>query len=380
MSIEKPFGKGYKTADCTTSADSLYHAIATLRSMGDVAAAAHSRIGLRNMAVSWLERDFRPGWVDADDVSSRRDDEKDPEGYDIGTERRAELLPLYPRTKPKFVRDLYGEEPHDEHSFGMERAFCLLNEERRRHRKADIGWDENKPVSTPVRMWGEDGLVHWFCNQARLSTNPATLLEVEALAYCLPERRPIHVHYKRKGVVHTLKFGHALDMAKPPFHLVWSGDHIMRFQPAVPQERLEKANLSAARHKGIVKEGDEDETRWNGPQTSWRRRRAIRLKWEQRQFRKIGIRLRAFFPNNWQRKGMRFVRSVKLEDFSRNLYEDTGISWHQIHEAIFAFKESHRWKKPTATDLMETLDRSEETTEELLQQYDEDDPYLHSGF
>ena len=104
----KPWGKGYKAAPSATNGDSLYHSIAILRKLANVSHphGCSTRKDLRDQATAWLERDFRSAWTGKDMVAVY----KKREGYDLGGQRRSEMVPWFcDKGKPKFVRDLLGE-------------------------------------------------------------------------------------------------------------------------------------------------------------------------------------------------------------------------------------------------------------------------------
>jgi len=378
---EKAFGKGYKPGPCATSADSLYHSISILRGMGDVGCEPHTRMGLRNMAVKWLERDFSPEWMEHEMVeSTRQENLRLDGGYDLGASRRMEMLPTDPKTKPKFVRDLYGEEPRDIYSYGMERAFDQMQQERRTWKMPDIHWFEEKTALTKAKMRGKNGLVYWFCQQARQTRNPATLLEVEALAYCLPEKRPIHVHYRRKGKVVTLKLGPQLYKNRKPLHLIWSGDQAMRFQPAIPTDKMEKAAEVAARMRGTHPDDSDDRCPWDFTHLRKKRERERDERLERRKYTKVQIKMRACFDHDWHKNHLIYARDYKPDDWSPTVYEKAGVTWLALHNIINTWLEDNDCRKLTAQELAPLVEKDIETAHALLAEYDADDPYLHSGF
>lgn len=185
---------------------------------------------------------------------------------DYGNARRAEMLYSDETT---FKQRLRGE-LQDEYGCGMLRAFEMLNKWRQRSKKwaAFTDWDMPLRGLPPPANANEQemvafisqGLLYSYFNSQNAYNRWPTMLDVEALAWSLPERVPIWLYMNNQvesppgsdswefprdaqgrvvpnwnAYEPQVVIGPPLQPGEEPYRLLWSGDDTMRFRPLIPR-------------------------------------------------------------------------------------------------------------------------------------------------
>jgi len=255
--------------EVTRTCDNFYHAMAVARHLRNTPEYQkqhpqwRTREHLRLVATAWIEHRF-------EDPKLKK---MAPHYYDVPTnEKRARNTMFMAGTAkgviPGFVHQLHKERQWKEglntpsnfetpFEYGMPRALEAMQDWRRKCGKPDVRWvdDYSKyyPEQGPEYKRPKDWVyghrmvdyVDTYVGCQRQKRTWATLYDVEALAWNLPERIPIALHYQHKdtGKVMTLMLGPPRNDVVP-YALQWSGDDSMRFWPIIqPHEMAQRAAI-----------------------------------------------------------------------------------------------------------------------------------------
>lgn len=162
------------------------------------------------------------------------------------------------RTDNSFRQYLAGDagpEVQRDYTLGMPRAMRQINEWRTRVKGWRVFEDWAHPIDGPppppnatdeeVREWRKAYLLVGYTNAQIRPSAWATLYDVEALAWSLPEQRPIHLYgvsgsqddtgaYRQNWhLTVPLHFGPPLRAGDQPYRLLCTFDDTMRFRPLV---------------------------------------------------------------------------------------------------------------------------------------------------
>lgn len=370
------FGTGFKPVPIVSTPNSLYDSIELLRELDGEKHLAGTK--LRTRACDWMLRDFRSEWMSDDAVEAKRYADRVSEGEDIGVARRRELLPTHPKSAPPFVLDLYGKGEERTEACGLDRAFGLMQSERARKRLPPLHYPGMGPFpGVAAQMWGAHGFVKWFAEQARRPEHPPTFVELEALSYVLPERRPIHVHLLRNGKITTLKFGPYTYRKNKPYHLLWTSSAAMRFQPAVPDADLVRATDVAS--KLLAKPANTELFSCDVPRRVEKRKAELSIEADRRAYRAVTINMKHIKPGDLHPSTEKHTRKARGNELE-TIYERLHVSQNRIKNKLLEFHRANEYRDPSDAEFAGFFKLSAEDAREVLRQYKRDDLLGFGGF